>query len=133
MYPSPQIVLHGGLKPNILKTQAFWAGNHALRSHNFCPEFPMKWTSKLKVLGIVFANDDKDVIKENFEEKLNKARGVMRSWRARYLTIAGKIVIIKTLLVPLFTHIFTALPNPPRILYKNFKKRIIQFSMEWQS
>ena len=40
----------------------------------------------------------------------------MNSWKYRYLTPIGKITIIKTLILSLFTHLFMAIPTPIEIL-----------------
>ena len=116
-----------GLKPNISKTQAFWAGYNASEKQPICTDLPVKWASKLKVLGIVYANQDSETWSENFEEKFCKARKIIKGWKNRFLSLTGKIVIIKTLLIPLFTHIFTALPNPPGDCISKLKKEIFQF------
>ena len=103
---------YSGLKPNILKTQAFWAGQredgdiHTERTLRF------KWSKKVQVLGVVFANDGTDAHEDNFESKLRHIQSLMNSWKRRYITIRGKITLLETLMLPKLTHILVSLPKP---------------------
>ena len=36
----------------------------------------------------------------------------MKQWKRRYLTPIGKITVIRTLLLPMFNHLFMSIPNP---------------------
>ena len=48
----------------------------------------------------------------NFANKITKLQTNIHFWNRRNLTPLGKITVIKTLLLPLFTHFFISLPNP---------------------
>ena len=121
---------YSGLRPNIEKTQAFWAGD-ATGIEPICPDINMTWCSKLTVLGITFSNQDSDSVQENYESKLNSIKAIIFSWKKRYLTLAGKITVIKTLLIPILTHVLTVLPRPTG----NFLKRVERtfFEFLWNS
>ena len=43
-----------GLKPNISKTEAFWAGAGGHERLPICEDLNLRWVKKLKVLGIFF-------------------------------------------------------------------------------
>ena len=103
---------YSGLKPNIRKTQAMWVGKDAEEQEPICSELDMNWTEKLKVLGITFSNEDVHSFEENYESKMAKIKAIIGSWSKRNLSLKGKVVIIKTLLLPILTHVFTALPRP---------------------
>ena len=118
---------YSGLKPNIKKTQAFWVGKDADTKEPICSEFNMKWTNKLQVLGITFSNVNAHSVTENFENKLTRMKTIIASWNRRSLSLKGKIIIIKTLLLPLLTHVFTALPRPPNEFMKKLKTIFFQF------
>ena len=118
---------YSGLKPNIEKTQAFWAGKDADTKEPICSELNMRWTNKLKVLGITFSNVDAQSVTENFENKLARMKTIIASWNRRSLSLKGKILIIKTLLLPILTHIFTALPRPPNEFMARLKTILFQF------
>ena len=116
-----------GLKPNINKTQAFWVGKDAVNQEPICLDINMKWTKKIQVLGITFANEDDDCMEENYETKLEKIKMIILSWKRRSLSLIGKIVIIKTLLLPILTHVFTALPRPSNDFMKRLKSTLFHF------
>ena len=118
---------YSGLKPNIDKTEAFWAGAGAEDRSVICEDLQFRWVSKLKVLGVYFANDENEVFADNFEKKLDEVKAIVRSWKRRFLTIKGKIIVIKTLLIPKFTHLFTALPKPRDSFVQNLKKELFAF------
>ena len=103
---------YSGLSPNIRKTQAIWVGKEAEEQEPICLELDMNWTKKLKVLGITFSNEDAHSFEENYESRMTKIKAVISSWSRRSLSLKGKVIIIKTLLLPILTHVLTALPRP---------------------
>ena len=54
--------------------------------------------NQIKVLGLSFSNKDSETYDENFKSKLKSIQGIMHSWRKRYLTVGGRIVVVKSLL-----------------------------------
>ena len=72
---------YSGLKPNISKTQAFWAGSQHKEYEKLYSHFSFKWTKKLKVLGAVFSNVDEEVYEENFESNLRYIKSIISSWK----------------------------------------------------
>ena len=116
-----------GLKPNIGKTEAFWAGADVEERPPICEDLKFRWVKKLKVLGVFFANDESNVFQENFENRLCQIVSIINAWKRRYLTIKGKVVIIKALLLPKFTHLFTALPAPPKRFIDKLKQVLFNF------
>ena len=120
---------YSGLKPNIQKTQAFWAGSNMPENEraNIYSNFNFKWTKKLKVLGIVFANTEHDTYQENFESKLSAIRSTISTWKRRCVTLRGKITLIKALLLPKLTHILVSLPIPNTDFMKRLKTVLFHF------
>ena len=51
----------------------------------------------------------------------------MDSWKRRYLTLAGRIVVIKTLLLPILTHVLTTLPRPTGNFLNRLRKAFFEF------
>ena len=45
----------------------------------------------------------------------------------KVLTINGKIIIIKSKFLPIFTHLFIAIPNPDNIFFKQFNTLLYKF------
>ena len=119
---------YSGLKPNITKTQAFWAGvGGPQESEGIKDKFPFKWTNQLKVLGITFSNNEQGAHEENFESKLRTIQRTMNSWKRRHITVRGKITLIKALLLPKLTHVFISLPKPPVDFLKRLKTALCNF------
>ena len=81
------------------------------------------------MLGVYFANDEEQVLQDNFGDKLKQIKITVNGWKRRNLTMKGRIVVIKSLLLPKLTHLFTALPTPP-VQYMN-KLRQLLFSFIW--
>jgi hypothetical protein len=63
----------------------------------------------------------------NFENQLSKARRLLFSWSNRTLTINGKITIIKSQILPLFTHLFVAIPDPDKDFFKKLNTLFYKF------
>ena len=118
---------YSGLKPNIGKTQAFWAGIGNHESAMLDTVFNFKWTKKLKVLGVVFSNDEHEAYEENFENKLIQMQVIANSWKRRNITIRGRITLVKSLLLPKLTHILVSLPRPSGNFIKKLKTVMFHF------
>ena len=94
---------YSGLKLNKNKTEGIWIGKQ-----KHCKEKveEIKFTDKpVKVLGLYVGRDKKKCEKLNWESKLEKARILMKSWEKRNLSLLGKILIVKTIIIPQFTFI----------------------------
>lgn len=92
-----------GLKLNKNKTEGIWIGK---LKHSKDKISNINFVDKpVKVLGLYVGNNKKECDKLNWDSKLNKAKNLMISWEKRNLTIFGKILIIKALIIPQFTYI----------------------------
>ena len=78
-------------------------------------------------MGVTFSNENANSVEENYESKLGKINNIIASWNRRYISLKGKITIVKTLLLPLLTHILTALPRPPKDFMLRLKSTLFQF------
>ena len=116
-----------GLAPNIEKTQAMWIGLNVNEKDAICSDLPMQWVKKMKVLGIIFEDDDGTMCANNFDIKFREMQGAINVWSKRYLTVYGKITIIKSLLLPKFTHLFAALRSPSVEFIKKFNRTLFKF------
>ena len=118
---------YSGLRPNIAKTQAFWAGSKRQGDEEMNADFNFRWTTRLKVLGISFSNDDSETYDENFESKLRNIQTIICCWKKRYLTVRGRIVLVKSLLLPKLTHVLTSLPKPALDFTKRLRTEMFHF------
>ena len=64
-------------------------------------ELKNEWCNEFKLLGIHF-----DVMlinmQKNFEISVDKVKKKLHSWKFRFLTVFGKLTVIKTLCLPNF-------------------------------
>jgi hypothetical protein len=75
----------------------------------------IKWYEKpIKTLGVYFGNNKEDCEKLNWENKIDKMNTLFFSWGKRNLTILGKIMIIKALVIPIFTFVASACVVPDK-------------------
>lgn len=90
-----------GLKLNREKTEGIWVGK--LKS---CKDKVggVNFSEKpVKALGIYFGHNKEECDKLNWEKRINKVESLITSWKKRNLTILGKILIIRSLILPIFT------------------------------
>ena len=53
----------------------------------------------------------RDKMDRNYSDCFDKVKKEINSWRHRFLTVFGKITVIKTMFIPKFTLIATVIPN----------------------
>ena len=70
----------------------------------------IKWSTEFKLLGLNF-NQCLDKMDRNYFDCFDKVKKELNSWRQRFLTVFEKIIVIKTMCLPKFTHIATVIPN----------------------
>ena len=61
-------------------------------------------------------DDIEHITKLNIENKLAKDRKLIKIWKPRALTVFGKIIVIKSLLISGFIHNLLSLPSPTDIV-----------------
>ena len=79
------------------------------------------------VLGIKFSKNLKEMVNINFEDKLQEIEKTIRIWSKRYLTVPGRITVVKTILLSKLTHLFISLPTPDCHTIKNLEKLLFKF------
>ena len=106
-----------GLMINRNKTEGLWIGK---LKHSQDKEENIKWTNKpIKSLGIYYGHDYIECEKLNWEKKIEKMNSLFLSWSKRNLSILGKVLIIKALIIPIFTFIVSSCVIPEK-----YKKEI---------
>jgi hypothetical protein len=82
------------------KTERLWIEK---LKHSKDKEENIKWTNKpIKTLGIYYGHDYIECEKLNWETKIEKMNSLFLSWSKRNLSILGKVLIIKALIIPIF-------------------------------
>ena len=115
-----------GLKLNVSKSQALWLGSKRL-----CRDKPinLSWpTNPIKALGVYFSYDTVQAQNMNFNPKINEIKTLLNIWRMRNLTLAGKIILIKTFALSKFTYLASVIHIPDNIIQQIDK---IIFSFLW--
>ena len=92
-----------------------------LNKPRFVEELKIKWCQEFKLLGIHF-----DVMltnmQKNFDIAVENVKKELHSWKFRFLTVFGKLTVIKTLCLPKLNHIITVVPIP-NLTYVNELER----------
>ena len=84
-----------GLKLNVKKTTAMWLGKW---STNQTKPLQLEWLSEpIQILGIYFSYDESKNKHLNFDLKIQKLQTKLDLWKARNLTLFGKVLIMKSL------------------------------------
>ena len=117
-----------GLKVNEEKTRALWFVSMSMSKKKKYHKHDLNREQKpLKILGVTFTADVSNVWEYNAEDIINKINILINNWSKRKLTLPGKITLMKSLMLAKFTHLFLALPNPPRELIKMLQRAFYKF------
>ena len=106
-----------GLKINIEKTEGWWLGSNV---HSQKKPFGIKWsTEPIKALRIYYSYDKQSAERANFDDKiLKKLERLLYWWKARDLSLMGKVLIVKTLGISQFTFLASVLHIPESVIKK---------------
>lgn len=101
---------YAGLKINLTKTEVMLLGRQTvnrdtIQSLNII-------NSPTKILGIKVCKDPRELAKINIDERIIKLKDSLKLWMPRYLTIKGKITIIKTIALPIFLFLIRLIHIP---------------------
>lgn len=92
-----------GLKMNRDKCEGMWLGkDRDMSSHDF-HDFQFKWPkTPIKVLGVYISYNKDEAIRVNFEDKISGLLRQLHWWKARNLSLTGKVLIIKNIALSKF-------------------------------
>ena len=104
-----------GLKINSSKTKAIWLGGNT--KPNIKLPRDIKFTDEpVKVLGVYIGKNLIECNSKIFEEKIKNMRKIIYSWRHRKLTLTGKIIILKSLVISQINYLANLLPFPDEVI-----------------
>ena len=84
-----------GLTLNVKKSKAMWLGKWKKNKSN---PLNLKWMrGSVRILGVHVSYNERENNELNFHPKLRKMQTNLDIWRARNLTLFGKVMIIKSL------------------------------------
>ena len=100
---------YAGLKLNKSKTEAtIIYDDGSLHSDD---NLGITWINKpFKTLGIWFALESREMVRLNVSEKMDKIRDMLNIWQSRSLTLKGKIIVLKSLIIPQILQLAYVLP-----------------------
>ena len=73
-------------------------------------------TGTFKTLGIWFSKDPDESTRLNYDTQLDKIKTTLQIWKQRNLSWKGRVMIIKTLILPQVTHLFSMTFTPQNFL-----------------
>ena len=117
-----------GLKINLEKTEVIPIGVSKQKDINLPKSLSSSVINKgpFKTLGIWFSHDCNEMIRLNYQSKINKINSLINIWLCRNLSLKGKIQIIKSLLLPQLNYVLSNIYCPSQIL-KEIDKILIRF------
>jgi len=81
--------------------------------------FGIKWpTEPIKALGIFYSYDKQSAERANFDDKIKKLERLLHWWKARDLSLMGRVLIVKTLGISQFTFFASVLHIPESVIKK---------------
>jgi hypothetical protein len=116
-----------GLTVNVDKTQAIWIGSKRGCRETICPDLDLNWTDTFTLLGVKFNIDLSIMVDENFSSKLRDIQYLLKNWKRRKLTVNGKIIVIKQLIVSKITHLLSSIPSPNSKFLKDINTMFYKF------
>ena len=119
-----------GLELNRSKCINMWIGTNANNSRAAGGIPTLRRGENMKVLGVYFnAFQEASSIEQNWENKMDQMIKLVRIWQRRNLSLYGKIIIAKTFLLSLWTHLIQSITLPSAVL-KEIDSVIFRFL--WQ-
>ena len=96
--------LCSGLKINYDKSEIMLMGNLTLFSPDDLKIKGIEVKRSVKILGVHFTYDYHQKMQLNFDEIMKSITAKLKIWKWRNLTIFGRIQIVKTFVVPIFSY-----------------------------
>ena len=117
-----------GLKVNFEKSEIIKMGTCKDTEYHLKKQVKIT-TDHFKVLGITIPVDGNSnkLIELNYTPAFSRIRKIINTWSNKKLTLFGKTVIIKTLILPQLLYQLSNLPSPPMQMLKTFDELIFKF------
>ena len=105
-----------GLKLNDTKTETLWIRSSIGNDNLPTPGYSLKWPKEeVKTLGVWLSIHPDITFSDNYDEKLKNIKAILSCWKYRRLTLMGKIMVLKSLVVSQLTYILSPLPSNEKI------------------
>ena len=117
-----------GLKVNYDKSTIYRLGSIRGSNCKLSIETPFNWSNdNVSVLGIIASSHENDLQKCNYDSIIAKVVNIIGTWKARNLTLTGKITVTNSLIASLFVYQMQVLPQITEKLDTKIKKIIENF------
>ena len=113
---------------NTDKTRLIWIG----KKHNSKDEIDignlLTWgETTFNLLGVNFSVNLNEMIHINFTLTMKKLEHLFHVWNQKYLTLSGRITVIKAFALSKLNHLFFSLPSPGIVNLKNNEGMFFKF------
>lgn len=118
-----------GLKINKQKTSAVWIGSNRTNIEQICPNLNLDWklNGVFEMLGVKFSTNLKDMVNMNYTQVLDSIKNVITMWSKRFLTVYGRVTVVKCFMLSKFNYIGQMLPNPSDEFLREVNEYIFKF------
>ena len=109
--------------------KAIWLGSKRFEREILLPGKILTWifSEPFKILGITFFFVETTNYRVQLQEQLEEVKKLLDSWSWRFISILGKIQVIKSLAVPKLVNLLMALPTPKGSFIKELKRLFYSF------
>lgn len=117
-----------GLVINLDKTEIMRLGSIRKSDAILIPEKKIKWTNNsVKILGVHIYSNTQDTILYNFPPLRQKIKNIIAVWQWRNLTLYGRILLAKSLLISQLIYMMSVLPNPDQKFINEIEQIILDY------
>ena len=117
-----------GLRINFQKTQVIWIGSKRYSNDRLGDKYGVQWgKTRFCYLGIEFDVDLTEIVRLNYDKKLVKLKVIIKSWSRRNISPIGRCVVLKSLAITQFNHLFLSIPDPSDHILKEINQTLYEF------
>jgi exonuclease III len=117
--------LVSGLKVNKEKTEILPLG--PTNPENLDKDISPYIRDYVKMLGINISRNKEEIIELNYKPILDKIEHTLTWWQYKGLSIHGKIVVLKTLVISKLIYALSVIPSPPKKTLEDLQKKLYEF------
>ena len=116
-----------GLKINFDKSMAYCIG--VRKEMVFNTIYPIRWRHDvIETLGVTIPLYDRiNMFKVNYEPKIQSMEYVIKSWATRKLSLRGKVIVIKSLLLSKLQYLASMLGKPDQGIIRRIDRIVYKF------
>ena len=122
-----------GLKINTDKTEILKIGAAKNSKVELLKPYKFKWKTSIKTLGVQLWNDLNETLSRNYTKKIATIKTIANIWTQRELTMYGKVLISKTLILSQFNYLLSSLPSPGSNITGEIDNIILSFIRSYRS